>query len=336
MKISVIIPVYNVASYIERCLDSVIAQTYADVECIIVDDCGSDNSMDIVRQKLVDYTGPVRFKIVKHASNRGLSAARNTGTKEATGDYIYYLDSDDFILPDTLALLAEPLRSGPLDFVIGNYASGGNQSCFIKLQMPEGICRSSQEILESYLNRQWYMMAWNKLVSRKFLDENGLEFLEGILHEDELWSFQLACLAESMGVVNDLTYVYRIRQNSITQKPCRKNLDSLVRISEEAEAFVAELGLVENMNICRFLTAWRERLAYRAMPFGRKLSFLVYCKHVRKKTVCNSQQDAMTIKQKFKHLHHVLPPLLGYFYYAVIIRGGARLCASCRLLSFHG
>ena len=98
MKISVIIPVYNVAPYIAACLQSVMRQTaQAALECILVDDCGPDNSMEVVNETLKSYNGPVDFKIVRHTQNRGLSAARNTGMAAATGDYIYFLDSDDEI-----------------------------------------------------------------------------------------------------------------------------------------------------------------------------------------------------------------------------------------------
>lgn len=99
-KISIIIPVYNVAEYITECLQSVIRQTYqGEIECIIVEDCGTDNSIAVAERLIAEYRGSIEFRILHHERNRGLSAARNTGTDAATGDYIYYLDRITIIHP---------------------------------------------------------------------------------------------------------------------------------------------------------------------------------------------------------------------------------------------
>ena len=105
MKVSIIIPVYNVAPYIKRCLDSVVAQSFQDIECILVDDCGTDNSKEIVQQYIDNYQGQIQFKFIHHEKNLGLSGARNTGIKVATGEWLYFLDSDDSIIPDCIAIL---------------------------------------------------------------------------------------------------------------------------------------------------------------------------------------------------------------------------------------
>ena len=100
-KISIIIPIYNVEPYIEDCLQSVMRQTYRGMmECILVDDCGTDNSMKVAEQLIKIYNGPIDFKVLHHEHNRGLSAARNTGIDAACGDYVYFLDSDDWISDD--------------------------------------------------------------------------------------------------------------------------------------------------------------------------------------------------------------------------------------------
>ena len=84
MKVSIIIPVYNVAPYIQRCLDSVVAQTFQDIECILVDDCGTDNSVEVAQQYIDNYRGQIQFKLIHHDKNQGLSGARNTGIRMAT------------------------------------------------------------------------------------------------------------------------------------------------------------------------------------------------------------------------------------------------------------
>ena len=102
MKVSLIIPIYNVSRYLVRCLDSVISQTFRNIECILVDDCGADNSVNIAEDYIKGYQGPVVFKLIHHKYNRGLSAARNTGIDAACGDYLYFMDSDDAIIPETI------------------------------------------------------------------------------------------------------------------------------------------------------------------------------------------------------------------------------------------
>ena len=92
MKVSIIIPVYNVENYLVRCLDSVTAQTCQDIECILVDDCGNDHSVQIAEDYIQTYQGPIVFKFLHHTKNRGLAAARNTGIDAATGDYLFFPD----------------------------------------------------------------------------------------------------------------------------------------------------------------------------------------------------------------------------------------------------
>ena len=103
MKVSVIIPVYNVALYVERCLLSVLNQTWQDLEVLVVNDCTPDNSMEIVRRVVVGHPRGAMVRVLEHEVNRGLSAARNTGIRAATGDYLYFLDSDDYLPSDSMS-----------------------------------------------------------------------------------------------------------------------------------------------------------------------------------------------------------------------------------------
>ena len=113
MKVSIIIPVYNVASYIEECIQSVLDQTYPDLEVVLVDDCGTDHSMELAENLIRKSNRSSIFRIEKHDRNRGLSAARNTGIKTATGEYLYFVDSDDKISQDCIEKLVQFVRSYP-------------------------------------------------------------------------------------------------------------------------------------------------------------------------------------------------------------------------------
>ena len=240
-KVSIIIPVYNVEPYISACLHSVMNQTYTgELECIIVDDQGTDSSMAVAEREVNAYNGKVCFKIIHREKNGGLSAARNTGIRQATGDYLYFLDSDDEITPDCIALLAEKAASLQPDFVIGGYRVTGTNKKYPSLNLPDGTFLQGEDIIKTYSQSKWYMMAWGKLVNRKFLTDKDLYFKEGLLHEDELWSFQLACLAQSMAVVNKETYVYKVREGSITEnaKTAERRTKSILVIIKEVERFL--------------------------------------------------------------------------------------------------
>lgn len=123
MLVSIIIPVYNVAPYVEDCLRSVMRQSYTGpIECLIVDDCGTDESLPIAERMIVEYDGPIRFEILHHEHNRGLSAARNTGMEKVMGDYVVFLDSDDEISNDCLEKMMSVVQENPeVELVQGRY-----------------------------------------------------------------------------------------------------------------------------------------------------------------------------------------------------------------------
>lgn len=219
-KITIVVPIYNVAPYIQECLESVTRQSYkGSIECLLIDDCGTDNSMDVVRNFLDSYKGNVDFKIYKHERNKGLSAARNTGLNHASGEYIFFLDSDDEITDDCLEKLERPIHCSTFDFVIGGYKVVGLKNTAPPLLLKTETIVSEKTLMKDYYEDKWYMMVCGKLCNVDFLRSNSLYFKEGLLHEDELWSFQLACLAKTMYVVNEECYIYKIRSGSITMNP---------------------------------------------------------------------------------------------------------------------
>lgn len=248
MKVSIIIPCYNVERYIERCLESVMEQTYQGcIQCLIVDDCGEDRSMDIVERMVASYHGPIHFCILHHECNRGLSAARNTGMEAATGDYLFFLDSDDEITTDCIEKLMFPINEERYDLIVGNTHTIGDDQLGkqLNLKLNDGEVLIGEEIMDGY-RRDWNMIVPNKLYRAAFIFEQGLHFKAGLLHEDELWSFQVACLAQSLRVVNQMTYIYYIRDNSITT-----SIDAKKRKREALRIIVAEMrNFLMDRNIC--------------------------------------------------------------------------------------
>ena len=220
-KVSIVIPVYNVEPYIEECLQSVMRQTYKGaMECILVDDCGTDNSIKVAGQLIEAYKGPIDFKVVHHEHNRGLSAARNTGMDAACGEYVYFLDSDDWISDDCIEKLTQPLGLEQYDFVIGHYEREGKDSI---VSCPEG--EYYKKGLKSYGPTGIPVSACNKLFRKSFLLDNQLLFEVGKVYEDSIFSFDLACVERKYYVIKPITYYYRRRANSIIT---RKNPNAIV------------------------------------------------------------------------------------------------------------
>lgn len=212
-----IVPVYNVAPYVEACLQSVMGQTsMGEMECLVVDDCGTDGSMAIVERMLGAYTGPIHFRILRHTRNRGLSAARNTGILAASGEYLFFLDSDDTIAPDCIEKLVSV--AGPAaEMVQGRFDINGDGLARPLGRMGQAIHAEGNAEARACLFRQRRIAdtVWNKLVRRSFILEHDLLFREGVLHEDFMWKHDVLKCVGDIWLLPDITYHYRRRPGSI-------------------------------------------------------------------------------------------------------------------------
>lgn len=219
-NISIIIPIYNVEQYIEECLQSVADQTMTDgVECILVDDCGKDNSAIIAKQFIESYSGNIHLTLIHHQKNEGLSAARNTGIHAAHGEYLYFLDSDDTIKNNCIELLLGLAQKHNAELVIGSYDTGDSRmSQFDKIDYPECV-DNKRDVKRMLLNYDILpVIANNRLVRRELIIQNDLFFKEGIIHEDNYWTFFLAKHVNRMAICKEKTYNYRLTPGSITNK----------------------------------------------------------------------------------------------------------------------
>ena len=198
---------------------SIANQTYPNIECILVDDCSTDDSIKICKGFLNDYKGKIHFKLFHHEQNKGLSAARNNGFRHADGDYIFFMDSDDELPDDAIAILVAKAKKHPnLDMVQGYTTSIPHRdyydsSCF----MDHIYTTDNNWIRYNYYKtgKTLPVSAWNKLLKTNFLRDNELLFKEGIIHEDEHWMWFLVKYLNSMTFVFQTTYFHYIRPNSI-------------------------------------------------------------------------------------------------------------------------
>lgn len=242
MKISIVVPVYNVAPWIGSCLGSVFAQGPDSAEnhlqCIVVDDCGTDGSMAIVEPLAAAAAeAGVDFHIVSHIRNRGLAAARNTGTAVATGDYIFYLDGDDELEPRALANMVQAAVCADYpDWVQGNFrrvdAGGRAVEDTVYFNPAEPVYGNRAAVVRNF-DRLNFTNATNKLIRLDFIRENGLEFCDGLIYEDALWCMQAYGAVERIATLGALTYRHNLREGSIMRSSMTvAKLDSLLYIVE--------------------------------------------------------------------------------------------------------
>ena len=325
MKISIVIPVYNVAPYIEDCLRSVMNQTWQDcLECILVDDCGTDESMRLIEQMLKEYTGKVDFRIIRHPQNRGLSAARNSGIDAATGDYVFFLDSDDEITPDCIERLTQPLQDKDYDFVVGGYQIIGSQIQMDPLRLKDGTVLDGEEVLKAYRIKDWYLMSVDKLYQVSFLNRHHLRFQEGIIHEDELWSFQIACLAKSLYAVGHVTYLYKIREGSITvKKNYKRSCTCINLILKEMCNFSRYHHLEQNQDVHNLIQNFQMITLNSIHTEAPSLFRSFYDEQRRVMTKswreC-SQLDGGDFRKQLRDLHLLLPIPLAVTYLKLLFR----------------
>jgi glycosyltransferase involved in cell wall biosynthesis len=227
-KVSIIVPVHNVEKYVGECMGSLINQTMQDIEIICIDDCGKDNSMQIVEQFA---QRDKRIKIIKNNKNRGLSYSRNAGIKNATAPYIMFCDSDDMLALDTCEKMLAIIAQQNADIA----------ACSMKI-----IYETNQELRDSdnYLkvkqdgtfdmNKQ-VQVSCNvcgpaKLYKRKILQEHNIEFPVGLRHEDEFFYPAYCIWAKRIAFTSEELYQYRRRTNSIMNSVYRRetlNIDPI-------------------------------------------------------------------------------------------------------------
>ncbi len=222
-KFSVIIPVYNVEPYLAECLDSVLNQTLEGIEIICVDDGSTDGSYSL----LIEYAKAYPNIKVLQQPNSGLSASRNHGLEEARGEFIHFLDSDDFIEPETYKTLYEVMTTQNLDMLFFN-AKSFYETEDLEKRYPwyktayswenneQGVQSGAEYYVNAILNKTFYTVAWGYSVRRNLLENNKLRFLEGVIHEDNFFTNACILLADRVNHIKMQFYCRRVREGSLT------------------------------------------------------------------------------------------------------------------------
>lgn len=252
MKFSIILPIYNVEKYLSACIDSVLSQTFKDYEIILVDDGSKDSSPQICD----NYSEKYDFIKTIHKSNGGLSDARNVGLKRAKGEYIFFLDSDDYLIDENVLIrivkaLGDEQDVAAFKFIKWFESNGQLSTCKFSYNLDTKGKSASQIYLELIDRDAYYNSAWSKVVKRSLLVDNNIEFERGLLGEDNDWYYKVVTQVKTLSLIDEPLYVYRQRSGSITKTSTNKNLEHLLWIIEKWMNYVNDGELTENKMVIR-------------------------------------------------------------------------------------
>lgn len=249
-KISAIVPVYNTEKYLHRCIDSILSQTFNDFELLLIDDGSKDESGKIC-EEYAQKDARVR---VLHKENGGVSSARNMGLDNARGEWISFIDADDWIHLDTYNILVEKADTGLFDFIIFAFKSIFAES-EKQVKIPDYKKDSKRLFIREYLLSGWTVV-WNLLIRTEFINKNNIRFQEGInIGEDFQFLFRALLITDSIGTVNRPLYYYnRINESSALHNLSFNQYDDIIRAIIDIICFFKERGIYDDY---RDILSWK-------------------------------------------------------------------------------
>lgn len=252
--VSIVVPFYNVEPYIEHCLRSIMQQSYQNIEILCIDDCGQDNSVEIVKKLAKEDS---RIKLIKHKQNKGLGGARNTGLKKANGKYILFIDSDDWITKDCVALAANKLDETGFNsvwFKPDYWLDDENKSapmkyCSYFINLAEGAYILDQTNISSFP-----IATWNKAYRTDFLKKNKLGWRENIIYEDVEFYWHMFTKSPIIYILDKHLYYYRQRVGSIMQDRSNyvENAKTGFFVTEQVAEYLKKHSLFEKYHSAFF------------------------------------------------------------------------------------
>lgn len=308
VKISVIVPVYNAVLYLEKCLNSLLMQTYKDLEIICVNDGSTDNSLEILEKYRAEDS---RINII-NIENSGVGAARNQGLQVFTGEYVSFIDADDWVNLTLYETFVNSTFENPVDIWVFNlgYNYVKNSKILVKnsVKLEDWDNWKSPETILTFddCNNPFYsgMSACNKIYRGDFLRNNNLKFAEGIIFEDALFNLQTMLKAKSLKVNPEIFYWYnQANTASVTKSYGNKIFDSLIVINE-IESTINELGLADEYKYALF------QYKYEFLMSLYKQAKLPYLKLFHKKIAqCLNEVDISSMDEE------ICKTLKNYEYY---------------------
>lgn len=233
-KISIVIPVYNAGRYLKRCIDSIWAQTYTDWEIIAIDDGSSDDSLEI----LAECKEYIKDKlIIISQENRGVARTRNRGIDVSRGDYLMFIDNDDYIDRDYLESYVEVIDREDCDCVIGGFRREDEQGKVTKRFVPYdmwSVCTAD-------------LVPWARIFKRKFIADNRILFLDNAIGEDIYFNFKIFSLTQNIAIINNTGYVWFFNSGSVSNVNQRglKYVQAFVHLLDEIWSVAGDDNLVK-------------------------------------------------------------------------------------------
>lgn len=254
--ISIIIPIYNVEKYLSQCLDSVINQTYKDLEIICVNDGSPDNSLKILEEY---RKKDERIKIINQ-ENQGLAGARNTGIDNAQGEFVFFLDSDDWLPLNAIELLYNKQKKENADIIIAgrNTITSKNEQKFLPRDYKENL-DFKKYIKKSFKDGSFRPSSCGKLYKKEIIKENKIYFPRGLLYEDLIFVIKFLYYSKKIVILREYIFNYRFeREGSIINSVNKKDMDCLKSV-EELERFFREKKLediLEGDYYIKYIMEW--------------------------------------------------------------------------------
>ena len=306
--ISIIIPVYNVEAYLRRCIDSVISQTYKNLEIILVDDGSTDTS-----GKICDEYAQKDMRInVIHKENGGLSDARNVGIDLASGEYFAFIDSDDYVCMDYIDKLLNAILIGNADIAFCSYIKVSDKKYKKLRNFPEKFQYfSSEEMLRNWHGKYKHIetVAWNKLYKSSLFLDSGIRYPKGYYNEDVQTTHLLVKESGKIAITNQILYFYVQRNDSIMGKITRKKLVDAIASQDIRLNFFYSNHYEDAYK--RLLVKYLKYCILMCVKVGdKKIKQDMYAKYLEKKTLVN-KYDSVEITDK------VLFRMFETYYYVI-------------------
>lgn len=326
-KISVIMPVYNTEeSYFRQAIESILKQNYMDLELIIVDDGSTNNSKEVAEsyndERIVYF----------YQKNKGLSGARNSGMKIAKGEYITFVDSDDWLDKDSLLILYEKAKKDDLDVLFFGINSYDNITK--KINPYNGFMTIANEISDSVFDFRHPKIysnlfkishtAWAKLFKKNFLIDNNLFFEESLIFEDFEFFFRYIIRAKKIAYIKELFYYYRINVNNSIILVAGKNHFDILKVFTSIEKVLSDNNLIQDLRI-QFYQSKFANIEHRYKNIDKK-----YKKEFKKLIKQNFKSIRMN-KPEFKKLSKHSQRIYNEFIYSRLFILIKRTSLYCRL-----
>ena len=241
-KVSVMIPVYNTAAYVGRCLTSLFEQTFDDIEYIIVNDATPDHAMDIVNNLVASYPHR-RVKIIDHKTNKGSASARNTALDAASGEYLIYVDSDDWAEKNMIERMVSVAENEGADLVLADYYVDYKNRKTAYVSLADTI-KENPNYKELFFSGKIRLFTWNKMISKRLYDNYAIRFIEGInMWEDVATIPRLAFFAQRIAYLPE-AFVHYVQYNpgSYTASCSADSIKQMQGAIETLEVFWKEQG----------------------------------------------------------------------------------------------